>query len=55
MITIAFEIGDEPWHYRDAIVITDSQFAAMSADDIEAEKQRRYDAWLKIVKEAENG
>ena len=55
MITIAFEIGEEPWHYRDAIVITQAQFDAMSPADIEAEKQRRYDEWLKIVKEAENG
>ena len=55
MITIPFEIGEEPWHYRDAIVITEDQFATLSSADIEIEKQRRYDEWLKIVKEAEDG
>lgn len=55
MITIAFEIGKDPYHYRDSIVVTEGQFAAMSPADIETEKQRRYDEWLKIIKEAENG
>ena len=49
MKTIDFEITNGEYIFRDAIVITDDQYASMTESDIEAEKLRRWNEWLAIV------
>ena len=55
MISIPFEMGESPFIYRDSIVIPEG---LLTPDEIEAEKQARYLAWLAIVnppEETNNG
>ena len=44
-----FEIGEEPHVLRDALVMTPDAYALLSADDIAAMKQARYDNWIAII------
>jgi hypothetical protein len=49
MITIDFERGEEPWLFRDAIVLTEEEYAKLTPADIEAMEDKRYADWLAIV------
>ena len=47
MISIIFEMGEEPNIFRDAIVLPVDH--TLSDDDIESIKQSRYASWLKSI------
>jgi hypothetical protein len=47
MITIQFELGDEPYVFRDALVLPEDH--VLSDAEIEDMKQIRYKAWLELV------
>ena len=49
MVTIEFERGEEPWFLRDAIVLTEEEYAKLTPADIEAMEDKRYADWLAIV------
>jgi len=44
-----FEIGDEPYVLKDALIMTLEAHAALSSDELQAMKQARYDRWLALV------
>jgi hypothetical protein len=44
-----FEIGEDPYILKDALVMTVSQYDALTPDEIVAMKQARYDNWMAIV------
>lgn len=48
-VRIVFELGEDPWVYRDAIYLTAEQRAQLTDADIETMKQERYDAWYAIA------
>lgn len=54
LVTIAFERGEEPWLFRDAIVVTPEEYAKLTPEDIDAMEQKRYDDWLAIVNPPED-
>ena len=47
-ISDSFTIGGPP-SYTDAIVMPPDQYNALTADQIEAMKQERYDSWVAMV------
>lgn len=44
-----FEMGEEPLVLKDALVMTAAEHAALTADEISAMKQARYDNWYSVV------
>jgi hypothetical protein len=44
-----FEIGSEPYVLKDALVMAPDAYALLTADEIAAMKQARYDNWYAIV------
>lgn len=44
-----FELGTEPYVLKDALVMTPADYEALSAEEIVAMKQSRYDNWYAIV------
>jgi hypothetical protein len=48
-VRIIFELGEDPWVYRDAIYLTAEQRAQLTDADIETMKQERYDSWYAIA------
>jgi hypothetical protein len=44
-----FEIGEEPYVLKDALVMTPDAYALLTPDEIAAMKQARYDNWYAIV------
>jgi len=48
-IKIDFERGTDPYIYRDALYYTQEQFDAITQEEIEAEKDRRYNNWYTLV------
>ena len=50
-ISDSFTIGGPP-SYTDAIVMPPDQYNALTADQIEAMKQERYDKWVAMIAEA---
>ena len=50
-ISDSFTIGGPP-SYTDAIVMPPDQYNALTADQIEAMKQERYDRWVAMITEA---
>lgn len=44
-----FQIGEEPHILSDALVMMPADYDALSADEIAAMKQARYDNWYAIV------
>jgi hypothetical protein len=44
-----FEMGEEPHVLKDALVMTPAEYEALTADEIAAMKQARYDNWIAIV------
>lgn len=49
MITIDFEKEYNGLKYKDALVLTEEQFNAMTEQDIENLKQERFDNWVSII------
>jgi hypothetical protein len=44
-----FQIGEEPNILSDALVMDPADYEALTADEIAAMKQARYDDWIAIV------
>lgn len=44
-----FQIGEEPNILSDALVMDPADYEALTADEIAAMKQARYDNWIAIV------
>jgi hypothetical protein len=44
-----FRIGEEQYVLSDALVMTPAEYEALTADEIAAMKQARYDNWYAIV------
>jgi len=44
-----FEMGEEPNTLRDALVMAPADYDALTAEEIEAMKQARYDNWIAII------
>jgi hypothetical protein len=44
-----FEIGTEPYVLKDALVMRPEDYTLLTADEISAMKQSRYDNWIAIV------
>jgi hypothetical protein len=44
-----FEMGTDPHILRDALVMSPADYEALTADEIAAMKQARYDNWIAIV------
>ena len=49
MISVTFSATDGTYTLKDAIVVLQSQYDAMTPADIQAEEQRRWDDWIAIV------
>jgi len=49
MQTIPFEFDSKYGVFRDALHLSDEEFAQLTEADIIAMKQQRYDNWLAIV------
>jgi len=49
MVSDAFEMGEAPMLYRDALVMRQSDYDALSPEEIQAMKQARYDNWIAII------
>jgi hypothetical protein len=50
-ISDSFTIGESP-SFTDALVMPPDQYNALTLDQIEAMKQKRYDKWVAMIKEA---
>ena len=48
LISDSFTMGDAPM-FSDALVMPSDQYNALTADEIAAMKQQRYDNWLALV------
>ena len=44
-----FEIGEEPHVLKDALVMRPQDYEALTPEEIQAMKQRRYDNWIAII------
>jgi hypothetical protein len=44
-----FEIGEEPHILKDALIMTQADYDAMTPDEVQAVKQARYDNWIAII------
>ena len=44
-----FDIGTEPYVLKDALVMMPDVYALLTADEISAMKQERYNNWIAIV------
>lgn len=49
MVTINFEIGQEPHVLKDALIFTQEEYEELTPEDIIAMQQKRYAAWYEIV------
>jgi hypothetical protein len=49
LISDSFQIGQEPWILKDAIVMLADQYNALTPEELAAMKQKRYDNWYAIV------
>jgi hypothetical protein len=48
-ISDSFEIGSEPLVLKDAIVMPAEQYNQLTAEQIAAMKQQRYDNWMAVI------
>jgi hypothetical protein len=44
-----FQMGDEPYLFKDAIVMHPDDYAMLMPEDIAAMKQERYDKWYAFI------
>ena len=49
MVSDSFEITKDGLTFRDALVMPQGQYEAMSPDEIAAMKQHRFDNWYALV------
>jgi hypothetical protein len=49
IVSDSFEIGEEPYVLKDALVMTQAEYDALTPEEIQAMKQARYDAWIAII------
>ena len=49
MVTINFEIGQEPHVLKDALIFTQEEYDALTPEDIIAMQQKRYAVWYEII------
>lgn len=49
MVTINFEIGQEPHVLKDALTFTQEEYEELTPEDIIAMQQKRYAAWYEII------
>lgn len=49
LLSDSFEMGEEPLIFKDALVMRQKDYEALSAEEIAALKQARYDNWLAII------
>lgn len=48
-----FEMGTEPHILRDALVMTPAAYEKLTADEIAAMKQARYDNWITFIESSQ--
>lgn len=53
MQTILFQFESQYGLFSDALHFTDEEFAALSSEDIELMKQKRFDNWLSLFNQPE--
>jgi hypothetical protein len=44
-----FEIGEEPHVLKDALVMRQKDYDALTPEEVQAMKQARYDNWIAII------
>jgi hypothetical protein len=44
-----FEIGEEPYVLKDALIMPQVEYDALTPDEIQALKQARYDSWIATI------
>ena len=49
MVSDAFEITKDGLTFKDALVMPQDQYNALTAEEIEALKQQRFDNWYALV------
>lgn len=49
IVSDSFEIGEEPHVLKDALVMTQAEYDALTPEEIQAMKQARYDSWIAII------
>ena len=49
LISFRFQMGEAPFFYSDAIVMTQEDYDALTSEQVAAIQQERYDRWYKIV------
>lgn len=49
LISFRFQIGEAPYLYSDALVMTQEEYDALTPEQIAAMQQERYDRWLAII------
>jgi hypothetical protein len=49
LISFRFQIGEPPYLYSDALVMTQDAYDTLTPEQITTLQQERYDRWLAIV------
>lgn len=49
LIQFRYEIGEAPYNYKDALVMTQEEYDALTPEQINTIQQERYDRWYAIV------
>ena len=49
LISFRFQMGEKPFIYNDALVMTQEAYDALTPEQITAIQQERYDRWYAIV------
>lgn len=45
----AFEIGNPPLVFKDALIMRSEEYESLTPEEIQARKQARYDNWYAII------
>ena len=49
IVQFRFQIGEAPFNYSDALVMTQEEYDALTSEQITAIQQERYNRWYAIV------
>lgn len=49
LISFRFQIGEAPYLYSDALIMTQEEYDVLTPEQIAAMQQERYDRWLAII------
>lgn len=49
LISFRFQIGEAPYFYSDALVMTQAAYDALTPEQITTMQQERYDRWITII------